>query len=399
MAIASLTLTAGTLTTTTAAATPVAPPRAATASPGETCTPVTPGTKAAKDGGATLCVGPAKPAAAPTERASGNSCDDGKAYSSTRHSYCMSHDVPAVLRDKSGVIIGFASVRIVQTSTLDPKFRYWHENVSATTTDATPNMGSMALAGSATCPGMCTMENGGKLWAGASVVIDPGKTKEGLFTFKTTVGKDQETDVTPVYRWTMYSTGGDPVRNTGGWTSNHTMRCDQKVGKDADAGCIVKGIMADVQISTAKYGAAAATYEWAQKNLTGGHFGTKEAPLQRDRDDEGKRTKAKRYQSCDAAPNPFKPILVTQEPDSCDEYPFAASVQGGTNGDLCAEIQPWWNTDHWEVKPIRFPGPALNCVRSHVPLSQNTGAGGEYGRAVLSERILDRDSYTVTITP
>ena len=37
------------------------------------------------------------------------------------------------------------------------------------------------------------------------------------------------------------------------------------------------------------------------------------------------------------------------------------------------------------------------CVRGHVPLGENEGAGGELGRFTQAQRVLDLDSYSVTL--
>jgi hypothetical protein len=88
--------------------------------------------------------------------------------------------------------------------------------------------------------------------------------------------------------------------------------------------------------------------------------------------------------------------------DSCDEYPFAKSKEGSKPADQCAEIVPDQLADGtWEVHDFTFAGHPTNfsepCVRSHVPLSENTDAGGEFGRLVQSDRILDDDAFTVTV--
>ncbi|WP_459651397.1 NucA/NucB deoxyribonuclease domain-containing protein [Kitasatospora sp. Ki12] len=366
------------------------------AAPGKTCTPVGPGTKAYEEGAVKSCTevthGPAREALKSSIPVW--SCKSDTWYASTRHSYCLESEVDYTLEDKEGAPIGSAILHIAQQASLDSRGASWREQVDATTVQATPNVGSMVFVFEASCSGQCTLDN-----RRMSATIAPGETKRGFFTFRTTVGNETQSEIVPSYHSVTYSTGENiPRKRDNRWNNPNTVRCDAKVSKDANTGCIVMGNMADVRISIAKYGAAAITYQWAQNTLIGGNFGTKDHTLIRVRDDDGKIRDRNRYQSCEAAPNPFKPILVTAEQDSCDEFPFAATAQGGTNGNLCTEIQPWWNSDHWEVKMIRYPGPMVNCVRSHVPLKQNSGAGGEYGNAVLSERILDGENFTVTIT-
>ncbi|MBZ4318329.1 NucA/NucB deoxyribonuclease domain-containing protein [Streptomyces huiliensis] len=402
MAIATLALTASALTTTTASA--AAPTKAGAAVAGKGCVPTAPGEVGKEGVGVVDCVtgdGPrdAVPqlTAGPKARVAAPSCKE----EDTRHSYCLEANAPYTLKTEKGEIVLTASLHFVtRAAAIDPKAQTWQETISATVTQAA-GKGTILFAFGPSCSGQCTMYKA-KAWGGKYVPIGVGETKEDFVVYKTTVAKGGQSVVRPIYRGDLTSTEADKrVIPLSTWYGPE-LRCDKAVG--SASGCIVMGHMADVRISIAQYGAAAITYRWAQDNLKGGNTGTKEAPLQRGSDEEDEdapTTKQKRYQSCDAPPNPFKPILVTTEPDSCDEYPFAASSQGGTNGNLCAEIHPWYNsaTFQWEVDKLRYLGPAQTCVRSHVPLKQNTEAGGEYGRAVQSERILDHEWYTVTITP
>ncbi|TXJ86719.1 hypothetical protein E2C11_01770 [Streptomyces lavendulae] len=411
VALASLTLTLTTLTTTAQAATP--PPRPAPAAatappaaPGRTCGPVEPGTRAYKEGAVKSCIevrpGPARTAPKPLVPVT--ACTGDKGYASTRHSYCLEATADYTLYGKDAdtgaeVEIGKSTMHIAQHASLDSRGASWKEQVEATVVQGTPTIGEMIFDFDASCSGQCTLAN-----RRMRSNIGIGETKTAAFTFQTTVGSNAQTEIVPSYHLSAYSTEeNDPSGHhelDNRWNNPNTLRCDQAVSKDANTGCIVMGNMADVKISIAKYGAAAITYQWAQNTLIGGNFGTPGHTLIRYRDDDGKIRDRNRYQSCEAAPNPFKPFLVTAEKDSCDEFPFAATAQGGTNGNLCSEIQPWFNsaTGQWEVKLLRYPGPMVNCVRSHVPISQNTGAGSEYGNAVLSERILDGENFTVTIT-
>ncbi|MEV8475834.1 hypothetical protein [Streptomyces sp. NPDC051173] len=404
MAIATLALTAATLTTTTTASA-AAPAKAGAAVAGKGCVPTAPGEVGKEGVGVVDCVAGDGPrhavppvAAGPKARASAPSCTE----EDTRHSYCREANVPYTLTRKTdGKVLLVAKLRFVtRAAAIDPKAQTWQETISATVMKA-EGEGTILFAFGPSCSGQCTMYKA-KAWGGKYVPIGAGETKEDFVVYKTTVGKGGQSVVIPTYHGDLTSTEADTrVIPLGTWYGPE-LRCDKAVGRAA--GCIVMGHMADVKISIAQYGAAAITYQWAQDNLEGGNTGTKVAPLQRgsdEEDEDGPTTTQKRYQSCYAAPNPFKPILVTAEPDSCDEFPFAASSQGGTNGNLCAEIHPWFNsaTFQWEVDKLRYLGRAQKCVRSHVPKDQNEAAGGEYGRAVQSERILDHEWFTVTVTP
>ncbi|CAM5315786.1 hypothetical protein SXANM310S_03897 [Streptomyces xanthochromogenes] len=91
--------------------------------------------------------------------------------------------------------------------------------------------------------------------------------------------------------------------------------------------------------------------------------------------------------------------------DSCDEFPFAATQEGGKAGTLCVDILPQQVGDVWDVsnvKVLRNGNVKANapCVRGHVTNKDNVDAGSkEFGAAVRSDRILDGEAFQVIIAP
>ncbi|GAB2744522.1 NucA/NucB deoxyribonuclease domain-containing protein [Streptomyces bullii] len=87
--------------------------------------------------------------------------------------------------------------------------------------------------------------------------------------------------------------------------------------------------------------------------------------------------------------------------DSCDEFPFARTYEGGTDGALCADVVPKQVGDQWLVfeadptKPVTF---TESCARGHVPLTDNKAAGGKLGSFPQTDRVLDTEKYDVTVT-
>jgi hypothetical protein len=156
-------------------------------------------------------------------------------------------------------------------------------------------------------------------------------------------------------------------------------------------------IASDLVLSLSEYGAAAATEAFMEQRFIDA-WGTAANPLHRLADSTAQAKN--RTATCETPP--FVPVDGSVVPnDSCDEYPFAASYEGGTVGGLCAEIVrqqridgTWYFFDASPNKPTTFNGP---CVRSHAPLNENTAVGGELGRLVQADRILDHDAYTVTV--
>lgn len=109
-------------------------------------------------------------------------------------------------------------------------------------------------------------------------------------------------------------------------------------------------------------------------HLTGDRRTGPELPHPLRRNSGGQAAAKKRRQSCTAGPDPFKKDPgVTDDP--CDEFPFAGSVEGGTNGSECTEIIPTKTAGAWHVDVVRDSphGAYAPCIRAHVPLTENTG--------------------------
>lgn len=396
-AMASLTLAAGLLTLGALPAAAALAKSRVTPHGHGSCAPTAPGSRVQRQGAAWTCLKVAAPApirahARITARNPADLCTDpsDSPVVSTRHAYCTRESVRYALLDGNGQEIGHALVAIVAPAQLSSSNAQWREDITVLVAEMTPNIPGVTLALSSTCSGQCIA--GAPAWGGAPVALGPDEAKEGTLTYNSTVSNGAVSFIQPAYQVEGEILGATPVQINGSWYGPE-LRCDAQVGNGP--GCIVMGHLANVTLPKSVYGAAAVAYEWAQKNLTTNNFGTADKPLQRDADDTN--AKNRRAQSCTLGPLPFKPDPTVTD-DSCDEFPFAKSTQGGTNGSLCAEIIPRLDSGVWSVKLVRG---TLNapCIRAHVPLNENTGAGGELGRAVVADRIIDHEWYQVIIVP
>ncbi|MEV4756978.1 hypothetical protein AB0J86_17960 [Micromonospora sp. NPDC049559] len=109
---------------------------------------------------------------------------------------------------------------------------------------------------------------------------------------------------------------------------------------------------------------------------------------------------AQRERTCEDGTFNYLPEIVAN--DSCDEFPFAATYEGGTPGALCADIVPLLEDGGWQIYEANPDKPVTGtekCVRGHVPNEQNTGAGGELGRFVQAQRVLDLEKYWMYLVP
>ncbi|WP_414166800.1 hypothetical protein ACMATS_03260 [Streptoverticillium reticulum] len=388
-----------------------------------TCTATIPGSKLARQGATWACVKErpvtagdlarirartaAAPGAAATPRDGVDPGDDPDASPealctsdkrqdvvSNRHAYCVRHGIVYALMDGQDNVIGTAPLLVTARSAVEYNKVRWDESITVYSYEFT-NVKSVKLSLSSSCT-VCT-GGGPPAWGGGGITLSANQTDEtGHLSYETTTrgGGERSRSQIAYQSQTESADALYPIISYGQW-AGPAVACDGQVGNGP--GCIATDNLARVTLSKSRFGAAAVAYEWAQNNLSGNNaMGTAKRPLTRDADD--KRERSRRYYSCEAPPKPFQPDLTVVD-DSCDEFPFARTTQGGTLGDLCAEIIPRAiGGGAWRVDVVRNSGVAP-CVRAHVPKGENTGAGGEVGRKVQSERVLDGEAYQVVITP
>ncbi|WP_019632503.1 NucA/NucB deoxyribonuclease domain-containing protein [Actinomadura atramentaria] len=409
-AVASLVLAAGLLALGASPAAATSSPAGRAAPKGHgTCTATAPGTGPARQGAAWTCIehGPVsardlarirnhvtatRVTAAPQgDAAALCASDKPQDVVSTRHAYCVRHNIVYALVNAAGDVLGTAGLTVVAAS--EPKYNStkWQESISVYAGAMSDTIGAVKLTLRSDCT-LCIA--GPPAWGGGSIELHAGEENDtGTLSYDSTVrggGVAQRTQIS--YQSEVVSTNAKPVISHQSW-AGPSLRCDGKVGEYP--GCIVTEDLAKVTISKSAYGAAAVAYEWAQNNLTNGRLGTAAKPLTRDADDT--RERSRRYYSCEAPPKPFAADPTVRD-DSCDEFPFARTREGGTLGSLCTEITPRNVGGVWSVTVVRNE-PVAPCIRAHVPKDENTGAGGKVGRDVQSERILDGEAYQVVITP
>ncbi|MFE7116479.1 hypothetical protein ACFU99_13805 [Streptomyces sp. NPDC057654] len=312
-----------------------------------------------------------------------------------RHAYCARHGIVYALVDDEGKVTGTATLLVTARSLLDPNSVKWDESITVYSYDFS-NIKSVKLALSSSCTACIP---GPPAWGGGSITLGAHEEDNtGHLSYETTTrgGAERSRSQIAYQSQTESADALFPIISYGQW-AGPSVACDGKVGNGP--GCIATDSLARVTLSRSVYRGAAVAYEWAQNNLSGNNaMGTAKRPLTRDADE--KRSDSRRYYSCKAPPRPFvaNPTVVG---DECDEYPFARTRQGGTLGDLCAEIIPRevggvWSVDNVEV--VRDSGVAP-CIRGHVNSGDNQNAGRSVGRQVQSERILDGEAYQVVITP
>ncbi|MCX5338488.1 NucA/NucB deoxyribonuclease domain-containing protein [Streptomyces atratus] len=419
-AIAALVLTTALMVLSTSPAAAVAVTRAAPPGHG-TCTAIDPGSPLRRQGAAWFCFKAGGPATArdlaamhrltgahgpATARGAARDpavdpanpldlcMENAKEVNTSRSTYCVQHPIGYRILGADGTVGEHAEGVVVTSARVG--ISEWKEEVRAAITQSTPKMPTMMIGLRSDCTGPCT---GGAAFGGGQAPL-PAVGRELLtsIAYKTTVVKGGEARSQPLYHMTgTILTPGTPVNTSDNW-QGPLLRCDNKVGNGP--GCADDRHMANVTFHKSRYRAAAVTYEWAQKTLKSAVTGTKVNPLHRDPNSDESWTDTKRRRTCKNLPYPFPtdPLLVPG--DSCDEFPFARSFEGGKPNDLCVDILPKEVGGVWDVANVRVmrgnPDTAA-CVRSHVTLKDNTDAGNELSQATTSARILDGEAYFVIV--
>ncbi|MER8002087.1 hypothetical protein [Streptomyces sp. NPDC095613] len=288
--------------------------------------------------------------------------------------------------------------------TLEVNSLTWKENIEFKYLRTTGKLTTPTINASFTakCNESCSMVTASP-WTGQRSIL-PGQTITGDVTYR--VSKPDSGPlggITTKHAMLITQPGGIPTDPNASWTNPAKIRCDNEVA--GTSGCVYPHIKPDLKVPLSKYGEAAATYLF-QQQVTSNKWGTPSNPLHRlanERAQEDNRNKTCITAAEGTIDTPKLFVYKTSKipTDSCDEYPFAGSTEGGTPGELCNDIE-LTNTDGtWNYKnanpskPLRADAP---CVRGHVPLLLNTNVGGDLGRLVQEERIVDFDTYTVTIT-
>ncbi|WP_245699976.1 NucA/NucB deoxyribonuclease domain-containing protein [Streptomyces roseifaciens] len=419
-AIASLALTAALLAVgaSPAAAAPTAPQGYGN------CTAVPAGSDLQKRGAAWSCSGsdstdrrvPAPVLAAPDlARAPADGAnavklclkDSSERVVSDRHAYCTRMFIREVLLNKENVAIGEGHISVLAVGLLDSYAGKWTESIIVVPGDMTGEVTGVEVSLDSTCSGMCSTQ--GPAWGGGYATVEKGGDNQtGTITYLSSVAAKTDIsyiNLTYTVRAAAVGGVGVPGYDTAIYDGPQ-VRCDATIGDTRPVpGCIVfAGHTPNVTFSRAKYRGAAVAYEWAQKNLTG-QYGTPGHLLSRYIDPLDPEAEDRRALTCDRGPYKFPRGATGILNDSCDEYPFARSRQGGNPGDQCVDITPRPVGGVWDVSGVTVDrGTGVSpynapCIRAHVDNKDNTAAGGELGRAVQSDRILDSEWYEVIIVP
>lgn len=369
----------------------------------ESCTPTAPGSKERRTGAVSTCVS-VKPASSRTTAAhrtgraakAGNMCAVAKPgyWRFERLSACLREMlVNYTYRDTKGKILGSAVFYVSTSAILNPRSGLWSEEILVEATQYKGQIKSTTVEVAVSCTSKCkaTKKNP---WVGSKTLTD-GQVAGGSVSYSNVPAAGAEDATTVNYELKIAKSGTTPTPPHVTWSNPDPIRCDSHLtdGQNVSTGCAVPSVIPELTLPLKDFGAAAATYDWAQYHLPdkwGRYLGK---PLTRALDGDERRKYTCDYKSS-------VPFVKRDGDDSCDEFPFASTWEGGTDGGKCAEIVPLFEGGQWnyyEADPNRPVTEKEPCVRGHVPLKVNSRAGTEYSNLIQSQRLVDKDPFYVQV--
>lgn len=317
-----------------------------------------------------------------------------------RFGYCVSGlTVRYTLKDGNGKEIGTGTLDVATSALLPAKRTTWNENVTVTMTGATGAVTSLTAKFRSECSAGCKATKTTP-WYGGELV--KGQSVSGSVSYSSTPAAGTKVDFTTSYKLYVTSPGAQITDPNASWSNPEEIRCDDDVRDTTSStstpgpGCVVPSVMPVVKMSAlpnaSGSGAAAAGYLWAQSNLADG-WGRKK-PMTRAKSGIADRTS----RTCGGS-KPFQAMTEFVATDSCGEFPFAATHEGGTDGARCAEIIPNYSSGGWDIYELGGGTDSSRpCARVHAPLADNQSAETQLSEGFANQRVVEAEQFKLEIT-
>lgn len=374
----------------------------------EQCAPTRVGSREFRAGAVEACVTtsttpPAAAAAAATD--SGSCSTVAGQWRFSRFGYCLfGLTVLYTLKDANGTPVGTGTLSVTTSAALSADKTGWQEQVRVTMTHATDLVTTLNVKFRHACTAGCTAVTG-LPWSGKKGDLVPGQTVSGTVSYTSAPADGERVDFNTSSRLYVIAPNTTPTDPHASWQNPEKVRCDADPGTPdlgtPKSGCVVAGSMPVIKMSalrntpdspTPSAGAAAASYLWAQDNLADG-WG-RNTPLTR----ATANSQARTDRTCgNAGSKPFEAWTDLAADDSCAEFPFAVTSEGGTDGAECAEVVPNYVSGGWRTYQVAG-GAASPCVRAHVPSADLKAAEQQVLAEYASQRVLEGDKFQVEIT-
>ncbi|WP_307783584.1 DNA/RNA non-specific endonuclease [Streptomyces spinoverrucosus] len=304
-------------------------------------------------------------------------------------------NVTYILRDSRGLEIGRGTLAVSTGADLSATATTWNEQVNVTMTSASGDVTSLNAKFRASCDAGCTATKTAP-WYGGAITL--GQTLTGNVTFSSAQTAGSSASFYTSYAMYVTSPGATATDPNASWKNARQIRCDHAVGGTSVAGCAVPSVMPELSMSTqgSDQGGAVAAYLWAQKNLTD-RWGLNTA-LTRSTSGVDGRTSS----TCGSgASEPFADASDLIPTDTCAQFPFAETKEGGRDGAQCAELIPYYGNGGWVIHELNG-GSSLDtsqrCVRAHVAAADKQFADSQLADGFAGQRVIDADQFKLTFT-
>ncbi|GAA0965529.1 NucA/NucB deoxyribonuclease domain-containing protein [Actinocorallia libanotica] len=294
---------------------------------------------------------PAKPRSAKAKARRAAACTP---TTLTRTSSCNGGEITASVY-RRGVVTGTVTVRLAQHVSMNIKSTDFSEDISAEVLRATGEAVGGTLTLTSDCASPC------KAAGRFEGVMRPGGQIDGKISYSSPVGAGQAHAARPHYTITFASAGATPTTGSFeglGWRCDHALRGQR-------AGCVYPSHTPT--LTTMQQLPAIAAHIRGVQNRGPGHYGRPGSgnPLHREADRATQ--DANRGAVCPRIPP------VQHVGKSCDEYPFAATKEGGTTLGTADRGIAW------------------------VPLLEQRRQGGMLRTFYYANRVLDGDAFWVQV--
>ncbi|MFJ6053457.1 hypothetical protein [Streptomyces sp. NPDC092307] len=311
-----------------------------------------------------------------------------------RFGYCVySLTVLYTLKDTNGNPVGTGTLNVSSSAVLPDKGTKWKEKISVTMTGATGAVTSLNVKFRADCSAGCKVTTPAPWYSKGAIIKD--QLLSGDVAYESTPAAGTAVDFTTSYKMYVTSPGAQITDPSASWNNPEKIRCDDAVRDTStagtpDPGCVVPSVMPVVRMSDQQSpsgaGAAAAAYLWAQSNLAG--WG-RDKPMTRAKGDVAGRT----ARTCGT----FQARTDLVANDSCGEFPFGVTREGGVDGAQCAELLPRHSTRGGWVTDVLDGGTGSPCARAHVPLADKQAGDAQLFEGFAAQRVLEDDRFEVKI--
>ncbi|MDT0468813.1 hypothetical protein [Streptomyces gibsoniae] len=161
-------------------------------------------------------------------------------------------------------VLGTGILTVSSSATLSATSGKWEEAETVTLTKVDGAVTALNVGFTASCTGSCTA-TAPHPWAGSPLLTE-GQSVSGTVTYEANPGAGKDSKTTTRYDMSITQPGATPLNAHSTWSNSRQVRCDTTFANNTSTGCVISDVRAQLILPLSTYGAAAATYGWAEQN-------------------------------------------------------------------------------------------------------------------------------------